>query len=245
MVALRDEPGGVGGRLSLQWVVANTVGFTVGGGIAGTIARAMGQSHYGVAASTAEAVLIAVRTAGAALAVWGLCVGVAQWLVIRRRLERVGWWAPATSTGWALAGVVAGILSGAMGGAVTGVGRDEGAWGFVVAAVVGILALDFLPVTFQWLMLRRHVHRARRWLLGAAVAFLVAAGVAAGVVRWGLVSVIGWLRPEDFPSGKAWVAFGAVVGLVYGALTGWILGQLPRRAPAPTLTAGVESHSGS
>jgi hypothetical protein len=225
-------------------VVANTVGFTAGGAIAGSIARAMGQSRYGVTASTAEAVFIAARTAGTALAVWGAAVGTAQWLVIRGRLKRVGWWAPATSAGWASAGVVAGILSGAMGGAVTGVGRDVGVWGFVVAAVVGVLALGFLPVTFQWMMLRRQVHHAGRWLLGAAGAFLVAAGVAAGVVRWGLVTVIGWLRPEDFPSAKAWVAFGAVVGLLYGILTGWILGQLPRRAPAPTLTAGVETPSG-
>ena len=183
MVALGDERAGGGSRLSLQWVVANTVGFTVGGAIAGSIARAMGRSNYGVAASTAEAVLIAARTAGAALAVWGGAVGIAQWLVIRGRLKRVGWWAPATSAGWTLAGVVAGILSGAMGGAVTGVGRDVGTWGFVVAAVVGILALGFLPVTFQWMMLRRQAHRAKRWLLGAAVAFLVAAGVGAGVVR--------------------------------------------------------------
>jgi hypothetical protein len=51
-------------------------------------------------------------------------------------------------------------------------------------------------------------------------------------VRWGLVDVIGWLRPEDFPSAKSWVLFGGVVGLVYGATTGLILGQLPRKEPA-------------
>ena len=63
-----------------------------------------------------------------------------------RRIEHAGWWMPATSVGWALGGVVAGILSGLMGGAVTGIGRDVGVWGFVVAAAVGILALGFLPV---------------------------------------------------------------------------------------------------
>jgi len=224
--------------------MANVVGFTAGGAIAGTIVRAMEQSHYGVATSIAEAVLISMRAAGTALVVYGAAVGTAQWLVIRGRLRRVGWWVPATSAGWALAGMVAGILSGAMGGAVTGIGRDVGAWGFVVAAAMGILALGFLPATFQWMMLRRQVHHARRWLLGAAGAFLVAAGVAAGVVRWGLVSVVGWLRPEDFPSAKAGVSFGAVVGLLYGAITGLILRQLPSRAPAATLTAEVGSPTG-
>jgi hypothetical protein len=63
--------------------------------------------------------------------------------------------------------------------------------------------------------------------------------------RVGLVSVTGWLRPEDFPSAKAWVAFGAVAGVLYGAMTGWILGQLPRRAPAPTLTAGWNHRPGN
>jgi hypothetical protein len=244
LAALRDERVVGGSRLSLQWVVANTVAFTAGGAIAGAIARAMGQSHYGVATSMAEAVLIQTRIAGAATVVLGAAVGTAQWLVLRGRLRRVGWWVPATSARWALAGGVAGILSGAIGGAVTDIGSDVGVWGYVVAAAVGILALGFLPVTFQWMILRRQVHRARRWLLGSAGAFLVTAGVAAGVVGWGLVSVIGWLRPEDFPSAKAGVSFGAVVGLLYGAMMGLILRQLPRGAPAATLTAEVGSPSG-
>jgi hypothetical protein len=230
----------MGGKgLRLRWVLANIIGFAAGGGIAGTIARAMGQSHYGVATSMAEAVLIQTRIAGAATAVFGAAVGTAQWLVLRGGLRRVGWWVPATSAGWALAGVVAGILSGAIGGAVTGIGRDVGVWGFVVAAAVGILALGFLPVTFQWMILRRQVHRARRWLLGAAGAFLVAAWVAAGVVRWGLVSVIRWLRPEDFPSAKAWVSFGTVAGLLYGAMTGTLLGQLVHGPSAEAAQPGI------
>ena len=107
MVALGTEHRGDTSRgLHLRWVVANVVGFTAGGAIAGTIAREMGQSNYGVVTSTGDAVLIATRTAGTALAVWGAAVGAAQWLVIRRDLTRVGWWVPGTSAGWALAGVV-------------------------------------------------------------------------------------------------------------------------------------------
>jgi hypothetical protein len=214
----------------VRWVLANVMGFAAGGAIAGTIARAMGQPHYGVVMSTADAVFIATRTASVALAVWGAAIGTAQWLVIRGELRRAGWWMPATSGGWALAGAVAGILSGFLGGAVTGIGRDVGVWGFVGAAAVGIFALGFLPVTFQWMILRRQVHGARRWLIGAAGAFIVAACIAAGVVRWGMVSVIGFLRPEDFPSANAWVAFGTVVGTVYGAITGAVLGRLLRGA---------------
>ena len=219
---------GAGQDQWVRWVLANVVGFAAGGAIAGTMARGLGQPNYGVARSTTDAVLIAGRTAGVALAVWGAAIGTAQWLVIRGELRRAGWWMPATSAGWALAGVVAGVLSGLMGGAVTGIGRDVGVWGFVVAAAVGILALGFLPVTFQWMILRRQVDDARRWLLGSAGAFIVAACLGAGVVRWGMVNVIGLLRPEDFPSANAWLAFGTVVGVLYGAMTGTVLGRLLR-----------------
>ena len=210
----------------LRWELGNIVGFTAGGAIAGTIARAMGQPYYGVVTSASEAVFVATRDAGTALAVWGVAVGTTQWLAIRGELKHVGWWIPATTLGWALAGVVAGILSGVMGGAVTDVGPDLGLLGFVVAAAVGILALGLLPVVFQWLVLRGIVRGAGQWLWSAGGAFLVAAVVALAVVRWGLVNVIGWLRPEDFPSAKSWVLFGALVGLLYGALTGTLLVRL-------------------
>ena len=230
-----------GRDLWLRWVLANLAGFAVGGAIAGEIARAMGQSHYGVVTSTLDAALIATRTAGVALAVWGAAAGAAQWFVIRGELKGVRWWMPATCAGWALAGVVAGILSGFMGGTVTGIGRDVGVWGFVIAAVVGTLALSVLPITFQWMVLRRQVDRAWRWLVGAAGAFLVATAAAAGVVRWFLVSVIGLLRPEDFPSAKAWVFFGTVVGLLYGAMTGVVLARLlDRTTPTSRSDEGHE-----
>jgi hypothetical protein len=222
------EPTGAARDLSARWVLANVIGFAAGGAIAGALARAMGQPSYGVPRSTVDAVLIATRTAGAALAVWGAAIGTAQWLVIRGEMRRAGWWIPGTCAGWTLAGMVAGILSGLLGGAVTGIGRDVGVWGFVVVAAVGILALGFLPVTFQWMMLRQQVHDSRRWLLGAAGAFVIAAFLAAGVVRWGMVDLFAVLRPEDFPSAKAWAAFGMVLGLLYGVMTGDLLGRLLR-----------------
>ena len=80
------ERAGIGRDLWVRWVLANVIGFAVGGAIAGTIARAIGQPQYGVLRST-EAVFIATRIAGAALAVWGAAIGTAQWLVIRRELR--------------------------------------------------------------------------------------------------------------------------------------------------------------
>ena len=49
-----------------------------------------------------------------------------------------------------------------------------------------------------------------------------------------MTSVTGWLRPEDFPSAKAWVLFGAVTGAAYGIVTRPVLAGLLRRVtPAP------------
>ena len=91
-----------------RWVLANILGFTAGGAIAGAIARAMGQPHYGVVTSRMTQCL-ATRTAGVALAVWGTARRSGAVARHPKRGERrVGWWVPATCAGWALAGAVAG-----------------------------------------------------------------------------------------------------------------------------------------
>jgi hypothetical protein len=230
MATLRAERAWVGWSLRLRWVLANVVGFTAGGAIAGTIAGALVQQYSpGVVTSASEAVPVLTRAAGAATAVFGMVVGTTQWLAIREDVKHVGWWIPATTLGWALAGVVAG-LSGIMGGAVTGVGPDLGLWGYLVSIAVGFLAVGLLPVVFQMLVLRGRVGGAGRWVLGAGGAFFLAAVVAFAVVRWGLVDVIGWLRLEDFPSAKPFVLFGVLVGLLYGAVTGALLVRLLGRS---------------
>jgi hypothetical protein len=36
----------------------------------------------------------------------GLVAGLLQWMVLRRGLKQAGWWIPATSVGWGLAGLL-------------------------------------------------------------------------------------------------------------------------------------------
>jgi len=237
MATLMRERTHIGKGLWRQWVLANVGGFTVGGALAGAATRALGRPFYGLVHSVAEAVPIQVRNAGVALTVWGVVVGTMQWLVLRHHLKQTGWWIPATIVGWGLSGGVAGSLSGLMGGAVTSVGPNRGLVGFFVAALLGAVAVGFLPGASQWLVLRRQIPRARSWLLGTAGGFVAGAAVAAVVVRWGLVSLMGWLRPEDFPSANSWVLMGAVMGLLYGAITGSILTRLLR----PTALAQAEA----
>lgn len=234
MTTLKVERTPDGRRLWRQWVLANSLGFVVSGAAGGGIARAMSQPFFGgrVTSPVEGARILAVNTA-VALAVWGAGIGILQWLVLRELLKRAGWWIPATIGGWSIAGAVSGALSGAIGGAVTTIGGDIGPIGFIIVAVVGILAVGFLPGAFQWLVLRRQVEGAGRWVSATAAGFALAGVAGFTVVRGGLV-MVGLLRPEDFPSAAAFVAFGAVMGPVYGAVTGNVLARLLRLAPRET-----------
>ena len=43
----------------------------------------------------------------AAFIVMGLSIGVGQWLLLRRRLRRAGWWIAANGAGWGLLALIA------------------------------------------------------------------------------------------------------------------------------------------
>ena len=207
----------------LWWVLATSVGLVLGGAVAATVEGAVRRSWYGVAMPEAEEVLKSTINVGAMLAVWGAIVGSVQWTVLRRRLDRAGWWAPATAAGWGLAGVFAGGLS-ALLTDLTPSGSDNIT---LLSLVVGLVPFVLLPGVFQWFGLRRRVAAAARWLWGSAGAFFLAGVGGFAVVRGGMVSA-GWLTPYDFPSVKVFVLFGVVMAPVYGAVTGLVMAQLLR-----------------
>ena len=49
-----------------------------------------------------------------AVAAGGTVLGVLQWLVLRRRVARAGWWVLASTAGWAVLGAVYGAITGAV-----------------------------------------------------------------------------------------------------------------------------------
>lgn len=110
------------------------------------------------------------------------------------------------------------------------VGPDVGVLGVVVAAVAGCILIGLVPSTAQWLVLRRQVDRAGWWPVAGLGGFAVGFGGGFAVARWGMVNVVHWLRPEDFPSAKALVLVGAVTGTLYAAVTWPALARLLRRA---------------
>jgi hypothetical protein len=73
-----------------------------------------------------------------AFIVMGLSIGVGQWLLLRRRLPRAGWWVGANVVGWGLLGLI------------TGDSLNQ----------FGLLALGFLPACVTAVMLALLMNRA-------------------------------------------------------------------------------------
>ena len=138
--------------------------------------------------------------------------GVLQWLVLRQRIARAGWWVPAT------------VLSSAVvGGVIVAVGSSGGrdwnvTWsadpGRVVVGLAGMSLFGTVLGALQWLVLRRRVARAGWWVLAGGVSWITGAPLGA-VLGGGLSGILGWAG-----SGASdWALTWAGVGAVYGAIT--------------------------
>ena len=223
-------------RLRSRWLALNIVGFAVGGAIYGGLQRARMQPYYEVVTSGSEAArLVAVNT-GTGLAIFGALLGGWQWLALRADL-RASWWLPATCLGWAVGGAAAGAISGVAAGSVTTIGPDHGVWLFIPVAIAGCALIGLVPGALQWLILCRQAGRANRWPLASVAGLAMGFAVGFLVVRLALVDIVHVLRPEDFPSAKALVLVGAVIGTCYAVVTWPILAALRHEAaPPPPLT---------
>ena len=217
-----------GSELRRPWLLANFVAFTVGGALAGGVLRSIGEPYYGSSISAIDAGLVQASSLGAAEAIFGLVLGTAQWLVLRRVL-RSAWWIPATCVGFGVAGAMGGFMSG---GSVSTIGPAQGPVPPILALLVGHPISFFVLLGPQWLILRRKVEYAVLWPIVHLFGFLAAFGLGLAVVRSVVVSV-GWLAPTDFPSGKSWVLIGAAGALVYGVFTWSVLGDFRPRVARP------------
>ncbi|MDE2994821.1 MAG: hypothetical protein OXU67_13170 [Chloroflexota bacterium] len=126
-----EPPRGAGWRLWLLWVLASVVGGGVGGVVLGPVFSVV-EPAFGL--------LVGGVAVGA---IGGAALGVLQWLVLRGRLVRAGWWIVASTVGWAVGGAAFGLV----GGAVTGV--------------------------LQWLVLRRRLARAGWWIAASTVGWAI------------------------------------------------------------------------
>ena len=186
-----------GWRLWLWWVLANTVGFAVGG----SVGTAVG---LGLSSGPMVRGYVAVTVAG-------IAAGVLQWLVLRRQVARAGWWAVTGPVGAAVitvVGLVVGFAVGVVGGAAKGL--DAG-------LTVGVIVFGTVLGVLQWrLVLRRQVARAGWWVLASTVGYVVGGFLSGGAPQ-----------AERGPEAVGWALLGfGLVGAVYGAITGRVLAWL-------------------
>ena len=210
----------VGLGLWLGWLFASTVALSVVGGV-----------FVGLYVATEGRFVLSRATLGAS-------IGVAQWLVLRTRVTRAGWWVLASTIGFALGSVLSEAVIGAIGEAMAG---------GILGAALGIA---------QWLVLRRWVSRAGWWALASAVPLAVlgvvsimASNVISAATNPGnfffpmrayYVPGLGTQSIETIAYALICASIVALVG--YGAITGgvlvWLLRQPIREEPSPSQAAG-------
>jgi hypothetical protein len=193
-----------------RWMLASTVGLTVGEFANGIFSETMG--HGGVLGPEGG-IGDAIAHAGG-LFIGGVLLGILQWLVLRRAgVDRAGWVALGNGAGLATGFFVGWVLGG----------------GFPFDFLGGYLLLGLAGGVSQWLILRRHVTRA---------VLLVPAGTV-GFVLGGVVGIAAVLPVGDAIDAALGAVLGfavivsvigAVTGVVAGIITGAVLVRLPRRS---------------
>lgn len=166
-------------KFYLLWVLANGFGWPLGWGIGQVVGRVVGVVAFSLALAATEALaegampfapnladlsgqgwdLLAASVAAKLIegAVMGAVVGVLQWLVLRRRLARAGWWVPANMAGWAL-GQAAGQVIFFRWLLDDRVLLSAAVWTATAGGVGGLIG------TIQWFVLRRRSRRAGWWI---------------------------------------------------------------------------------
>jgi hypothetical protein len=132
----------------LAWVLATAVGWAIG------FAICVAFKNF----------VESFRSDGAVI---GTCIGITQWLVFRRRSNRVGWWVLASIVGFA--------IGKAIGDQIT-----QGVSGPIGAALAGAAIGAALGVA-QWLVLRRKVAQAGWWVVGTTIAW---------TLGWSIISTV-------------------------------------------------------
>ena len=194
-------------RLLSWWVLTTAAGFAVGGPMEAVLGRSSGMM-----------VVVYVSAGGTAAA-------ALQWLALRRHIAHADWWVATGIAGGAVAGMIGlvvgigvgigtGVVEGLAAGRAEGVatGISEGARAGVaagadIAGVATAILFGAAVGVVQWLVLQRQIAGSGWWILACSVGWVVS-GLSAGITD----SAAGW----------------AVLGIVYGVITGCVLVWLLR-----------------
>jgi hypothetical protein len=158
-------------------------------------------------------------------------IGIAQWLVLRRHIASAGWWVLVSVVGGMIGVAVGLVLSDALRPLISTLLGEAiqsrptgprlalsntvavGAAGAIVGVVLG---------SAQWLVLRRHVRSAGRWIVASCLGWMAGLSLSAG-----MIDVLG--IPLSL----------LAIGVVSGAATGVLLAYLLSGGAAPFRRATV------
>ncbi|OZG72617.1 hypothetical protein BTA51_13895 [Hahella sp. CCB-MM4] len=172
-----------------RWCVAHTIAGGVGGFLSGVLG------------------LIGLNTPGGVgnWSVFGVAIGIAQWIVLKRYNNFGPFWAVASALGWSV-------------------------WSIFQAAqapgYLGWSAVGFAVGILQWVVLRRERNRAYFWVPANVIAWLVA-GTLGFAIGMGLLSA-------QAPFSTAWVVGWSAVGLFGSIILGWSLRHMPNKEVKPS-----------
>ncbi len=155
--------------------------------------------------STGVLVLAAVLCGAAC----GSTIGLAQWLVLRRELKRIGWWVAATVAGYASIGLLPliaaafqpGWLEWAFTLIITGkihwLARVEATWPAASwpAGAITLTLFGTVLGIMQWLVLRGRVRQAAWWIAISTGGWALAAVLISRMPSRFLVVTVSWDAP--------------------------------------------------
>ncbi len=186
-------------RFWIQWVLATVLGRVLSGVIFVYIAFVFLFGGAGNTGLVGEAIMFEILS--------GAVVGILLWLVLRRYVQQAGWWVLAVIAGWVLGqGLVLAYYFGKAGAV--------GETGVVGPMMFEILAGAFVGF-LVWLVLRRRVQRAGRWVLTVMAA-----------------SVMGQLADIGFLSLNLLFLDQIASPVIFGMITGGAFVWLSRRSAA-------------
>jgi hypothetical protein len=184
---MKDKGSQAGWGFWLGWVVASSVGWIVGAILGFGLGLIIIGDDYGI---NVLRIIIGYFLVGATL---GFGVSIMQWLVLRRRVSRAGWWVLASTAGFAVA-------VGGEGGLQLGSSVERVAVLALGGAVTGIL---------QWLVLRGKVSRACWWVLASTVGWALSIAVREVLTDPGG----GWNNGQSHARGSAGSGYGRSLSL--------------------------------
>ncbi len=195
-------------ELFYWWILANTVR-----AVAGASVWLVGTSSGDFDARTLGI------TSLLSLVIAGVMTVLLQWLVLRRYLERAGWWAFATFAGLLVASLVWVLATAITADAMVEAIDSGNVEALQLLNALGSAFNGAVLGVFQWLVLRRQVPRAGWWVLASIAGYVVGALVSVRAIAWigFVVWAASWFDVNPF-------AHMAVMGVmsvaIYGAITG-------------------------